>query len=137
MSCAVRHVLEAAQSKRRVDEAFDRFQEGRLENIGRDLLLLSALTAAAPLLGLLGTVIGMVTTFDAVSTHVGNTSVQVSKGISQALITTQCGLVIAIPGLIGAARLRRLMDHARVRLGICRIHLVFGLNGVSHENTQT
>ena len=137
LSQAVSHVLLAAKGARPVDEAFDRFQQNHLAHIGRDILLLSALTAAAPLLGLLGTVMGMVATFEAVSAQFGNTSMQVAEGISQALITTQCGLVIAIPGLIGKARVRRLMDHARVRMGECRIHLVFGLNGESHGNVHT
>jgi biopolymer transport protein ExbB len=86
---------------------------------------------------LLGTVIGMVSTFDAVADTFGNTSLQVSEGISQALITTQCGLVVGIPGLFGTARVRRLMDHARVRLGQCRIHLVFSLDGANRQVPQT
>jgi len=128
MSRAVCHVLKAIQFARKPGEAFDQFQEAHLESVRQDLLLLSALTAAAPLLGLLGTVIGMVATFQAVSGSFGNMSVHVSAGISQALITTQCGLAVAIPGLFGAARIRRLMDQMRVRLGECRLHLVFNLD---------
>ena len=82
-------------------------------------------TASAPLRGLLGTVIGMVVTYRAVSGGYGDTAVQVSAGISQALITTQCGLLISIPGLFGLARIHRLVDHAKVRLSECRMHLVF------------
>ena len=127
MSRAVVHVLRATGYDRKPDEAFDDFQEAHLASIEQDTLLLSALTAAAPLLGLLGTVIGMVATFRAVGGEFGHTAIHVSAGISQALITTQCGLVVAIPGLFGIARIDRLIDQARVRFGECRVHLAFTL----------
>ncbi len=68
----------------------------------RQLRLLRALIAAAPLLGLLGTVKGMIATFITLGRH-GTTSMELlSVGISAALITTQVGLVVALPGLVGA-----------------------------------
>ena len=55
----------------------------------------------APLLGLLGTVMGMIETFDSLSDMaLFSSSGGIAGGISQALITTQIGLVIAIPGLL-------------------------------------
>lgn len=58
------------------------------------------LIAAAPLLGLLGTVMGMLTTFESLATRAGEqTANQVADGVSMALITTQTGLTIAIPAL--------------------------------------
>ena len=56
------------------------------------------LISAAPLIGLLGTVSGMFTTFDGMSSasSTGPASV-ISKGVSEALITTQAGLVISVP----------------------------------------
>lgn len=131
MSRAVVHVLRAMPCDRKPDEAFDDFQAAHLADIENDTILLSAFTVAAPLLGLLGTVIGMVATFRAVGGNAGDTAVQVSAGISQALITTQCGLVVAIPGLFGIARIARLIDQARVRLGECRVHLAFMLEGTT------
>ncbi len=86
-------------------------EQGAVQRIlkvhGRERLVLSALTAVAPLLGLMGTVTGMILTFAGVSAMSGDTSVTVAGGISQALITTQTGLVIAIPGVFGLAHLRR------------------------------
>lgn len=56
--------------------------------------------SAAPLLGLLGTVVGMVKTFTIITTFgVGNPNV-LSEGISVALLTTQSGLVVAFPCLL-------------------------------------
>ena len=88
-----------------------------LENAGcelavlrRDFVVLEGLVAAAPLLGLLGTVGGMIATFHAVSCMTGETGPGVASGVSRALITTQFGLVVAIPGLFGLSRLRRMYE---------------------------
>ena len=51
-------------------------------------------------MGLLGTVMGMLATFDGLTSNIGRTIELVTSGISGALITTQTGLVIAIPGLV-------------------------------------
>ncbi len=61
--------------------------------------LLGVLAAVAPLLGLLGTVMGMVTTFDVLSMFGTGNARAVAGGISEALITTQTGLMVAIPGM--------------------------------------
>ncbi len=63
------------------------------------LAIIGVLAAVAPLLGLLGTVIGMIGTFDVLAVFgTGNTR-GMSSGISEALISTQTGLFVAIPGL--------------------------------------
>jgi biopolymer transport protein ExbB len=74
---------------------------GRLELMGlqRGLPALATIVAGAPLLGLLGTVIGMIKIFAVVATAGSGITEQLSSGISQALITTATGLVIAIPAL--------------------------------------
>jgi biopolymer transport protein ExbB len=55
--------------------------------------------AIAPLLGLLGTVTGMIATFDIMSVFGTGNAKAMAGGISEALITTQTGLLVAIPGL--------------------------------------
>ena len=63
--------------------------------------LVESLVMIAPLLGLLGTVIGMIETFESLGDLTLFTqSGGIAGGISQALITTQIGLIIAIPGLL-------------------------------------
>lgn len=77
---------------------------------------LHALATIATLLGLLGTVAGMVETFDAMQTstfHVGAER-SMAGGISTALTSTQLGLVVGIPGLV-AARLLDRMASRRVQ----------------------
>ncbi len=85
----------------------------------RESPLLAALAGVAPLLGLLGTVAGMIDTFTAVSEGSGQTAARVAEGISTALITTQVGLVIALPGLFGAVRIDRLARALDGRLAEC------------------
>jgi biopolymer transport protein ExbB len=87
----------------RTDQVRNRFAEIRfalLAMIERRTTFLATLVAAAPLLGLLGTVMGMLQTFFGISTSGGSeTAGVVASGISEALVTTQAGLMVALPGL--------------------------------------
>lgn len=103
-------------------ERFDNESNRLLRTLKRDIIVLMALTTVAPLLGLLGTVMGMIQTFDAVAVTSGETAARVASGISRALITTQMGLAIAIPGVFGLARLRRLSNHLEVQLGTVKLY---------------
>ena len=67
----------------------------------RRLQIMKVCVTSAPLLGLLGTVTGMLTTFQGLSKGGGDqTMAVISKGISEALITTETGLVVALTGLM-------------------------------------
>lgn len=100
----------------------DEQDERLMEALRRDLGVLRALTVVAPLLGLLGTVVGMIATFEAVAGS-GDTAHRVAEGVSRALITTQAGLVVAIPGVFGQMNLRLLLGRLQVRLGALKLHL--------------
>ncbi|HAW49614.1 TPA: hypothetical protein DCX16_01485 [bacterium] len=65
----------------------------------RFLNFIAVSTTAAPILGLLGTVVGMIKVFDALSTLGSPDAQLLAKGISEALITTEAGLVVALPCL--------------------------------------
>ena len=92
----------------------------------RSLSLLGALAAVSPLLGLLGTVSGMITTFNTISaTGMGNPKLM-SGGISEALITTELGLIVAIPLLLIHAWLRRWAERREAMLEYDAIQ-IFGL----------
>lgn len=67
----------------------------------RALTVVRACVALAPLLGLLGTVTGMMASFDAMM-RIGQPDA-VARGIAQALLTTEYGLMVALPGLLGCA----------------------------------
>ncbi len=70
-----------------------------LHGLQRGLPALATIVAGAPLLGLLGTVTGMIKIFSAISAQGTGITEKLSAGISEALITTEAGLVIAIPAL--------------------------------------
>lgn len=87
-----------------------------VHDLERYLNTLGTIAAVTPLLGLLGTVIGMVKVFAAITTHgVGDPTV-LAGGISEALITTAAGLSVAIPSLIGYRYLRGKVDALVVRM---------------------
>ena len=72
-----------------------------LISIGRYSTLVKTVVVLAPLVGLLGTVMGMIETFDALqSSSMFGQGTSISGGISKALFTTELGLVVAVPGLI-------------------------------------
>lgn len=98
------------------------------ERLREALPLIAALGAAAPLLGLLGTVFGMMDTFAGLSVHSGSSAT--AAGVAQALVTTQAGLVVALPILLAhrllAVRIERLVDRASLGLSRLRAALAEG-----------
>lgn len=78
-----------------------------LPRLERFLTILKVLAAVAPLLGLLGTVTGMINTFHVITTFGAGEPRLMAGGISEALVTTQLGLAVAIPIMVAAALLSR------------------------------
>ena len=69
-------------------------------SLEKNLTMLGTIATISPLLGLLGTVIGMITAFTGLTESSGANPDLLAAGISQALITTAFGLLIAVPGLV-------------------------------------
>lgn len=103
---------------------FDELRATEIEPFERDLKVMKICVSAAPLLGLLGTVTGMLTTFAALASGSGGekTMEMVAKGISEALITTETGLVIALPGLFFQYQLVR--KHAAYKAFLAHLETV-------------
>ena len=96
----LRGVDLAAVKRLNHDDAEVRLEQHRLE-VDRGNRMVVSLVAVAPLLGLLGTVTGMIETFDSLATmSLFSQSGGIAGGVAQALFTTQMGLVVAIPGLV-------------------------------------
>lgn len=71
------------------------------ESFRQERIALGAMIAAAPLLGLLGTVSGMVKTFDSLADRTGEKSMEgLARGISEVLVATESGLLVALPALL-------------------------------------
>ena len=80
----------------------------------RNMLALNALVAILPLLGLLGTVSGMIKVFEVITTFGSGNTRGMASGISEALVTTMAGLFTALSGLYFVSDLeRRAEDTAR------------------------
>jgi biopolymer transport protein ExbB len=113
-----------------------------LAKIGRGLSVLRTVAAVAPLLGLLGTVVGMTATFEAltVSGSAGDPQA-LSGGIAQALATTQIGLTVAVPALLGYGALRSwatqmegYVEHAAIDLATHVREVALGHDHGAHDH---
>ena len=96
----IRYSQDGVRTLRDVESRFAEVKAAHLPEIERRIIFLSILVTVSPLMGLLGTVMGMLTTFMGLAHSAGQIVDVVAEGISEALITTQTGLVIAIPGYI-------------------------------------
>lgn len=106
-----------------------------IHDLERYLNTLGTIAAVSPLLGLLGTVFGMITVFaEIMAQGTGNASA-LAGGISQALITTAAGLTVAIPALVMHRYFVGRIDGIVVELEQETIKLVDALH--SEENTET
>lgn len=94
-----------------------------VSSLDRYLAVIGVLATMAPLLGLLGTVVGMITTFDIIAVFGTGNAKAMAGGISQALITTQTGLIIAIPGLYMKGFLARRSENLKHRIASVGIYL--------------
>ena len=94
---------------------------------------LGTIASVSPLLGLLGTVIGMIKVFSAIMLHgVGDPGV-LAGGISEALITTAAGLTVAIPSLIFHRYFERLVDDYVVKMEEESLRLIDIMHGDREE----
>ncbi|HPN30004.1 MAG TPA: MotA/TolQ/ExbB proton channel family protein [bacterium] len=91
--------------KEAVENSMKEKIEAGLPQIEKYMSTLNIFAAIAPLLGLLGTVTGMISTFDAITVFGSGNPKLMSSGISEALITTEYGLIVAIPILFFASLL--------------------------------
>ncbi len=90
------HVRDEAQLR----QSFEAAGRAAVHRLERYLNALGTIASAAPLLGLLGTVVGMIEIFGAQSPTTGANPEQLAHGISVALYNTAFGLIIAIPSLM-------------------------------------
>jgi biopolymer transport protein ExbB len=95
----LRYCLADHRDPKETQRRFDQVRTGETSFLNRRLRFLFVLATSAPLIGLLGTVAGMLRTFNGLSMQDSYKMDLVAGGISQALVTTQAGLLIAIPAI--------------------------------------
>ncbi len=120
LSSTLRHLKDDRDHMESVVHEAILSESGALDRFGSTILVIAAV---APLLGLLGTVTGMIATFDVITEFGSGDPSQLSGSISLALVTTELGLIVAIPAmLIGsmlsawAKSIKRDMEHAALRV---------------------
>ncbi len=116
--------VTGSDSLKETSTSFEELQATEIAPFERDLRVMKICVSAAPLLGLLGTVTGMLATFAALASGSGGdkTMGMVAEGISEALITTETGLVIALPGLFFQYQLTR--KHERYKAFLTHLEAV-------------
>lgn len=122
------YAIEMAQNN---PEGFRDYMQVRLMKTVRYMEqgnhIVSVMASAAPLLGLLGTVTGMVSTFEVITLYGNQNPVLMADGISEALISTQSGLLVAFPLTLLKQRLDERVEMLRqnMELGATVIENVF------------
>ncbi|GAA4087696.1 MotA/TolQ/ExbB proton channel family protein [Zhongshania borealis] len=100
-----------------------------IHDLERYLNALGTIAAVAPLLGLLGTVIGMIRVFTEIMVQGSGNAGVLAGGISEALITTASGLCVAIPALIMHRYFLRRIDELVVRMEQDAMKLINAMHG--------
>jgi biopolymer transport protein ExbB len=121
-------VEHSDENKELVEEVmYERMLEvqPRLERL---LPFIAVTAATAPLMGLLGTVTGMINTFKLITIFGTGDAKQLSSGISEALVTTEFGLIVAIPALIMHALLNRRAQGVMANMERMAVAFVNGLS---------
>lgn len=121
-----RELLAIALRAQTVEQRDDRLYAKLLEQrngLEKWLGAIAMTASVSPLLGLLGTVSGMIATFKLMTLFGAGDASSVSAGISEALVTTELGLVVAIPALLAHALMSRKVKNYFARLESDAIHL--------------
>ena len=127
--------VTGADSLKELGTFFEELRTTEVLPFQRDLRVMKICVSAAPLLGLLGTVTGMLTTFHGLAMGSGGDKTMgvIAAGISEALITTETGLVIALAGLFFQYHLARRYEGYRAFLAhletVCTQNLYHRLQG--------
>jgi len=109
-------VYAISHKEHSLGNAFTRAASQEMQRFSQGLPTLDTCITAAPLLGLLGTVTGMMSTFAALNTGGGDISQSTSAitgGVAEALIATMCGIAIAVTGLLPFNYLNARVEEAR------------------------
>ncbi|MEL7400659.1 MAG: MotA/TolQ/ExbB proton channel family protein [Pseudomonadota bacterium] len=122
-------LLNSRHGRTIMKESIEEVASHEIHDMERYLNALGTIAAVAPLMGLLGTVIGMIKVFSEIVVAGTGQANLLAGGISEALITTAAGMVVAIPALIAHRMLQRRVDEVVVFMEQEAIKLVDVLHG--------
>ncbi len=122
-------LINAKHGREIMKEAIIDTATHEIHEMSRFLNLLGSVAALAPLLGLLGTVLGMIRVFNAIVLEGSGNAAILAGGISEALYTTAAGLVVAIPALFFHRFFSRRIDEIAVLMEQDAVKLVDSIHG--------
>ena len=96
-----------------LQNAFIRSSSQELTRFGQGMPTLDTCITAAPYLGLIGTITGMMTTFGSMEGDIAQAASKITGGVAEALIATACGIAIAVIGLLPFNYLNARWENAR------------------------
>ncbi len=119
----LRQIVRSCIQANATDDKIGQTVAEQLADMNARLGLLDLIAKIAPLVGILGTVTGMATSFGGVAGMASASPSAISSGISVALQTTAYGLVVSIGSTVASVGFRRLTDRAALKIGrvICEI----------------
>lgn len=123
-------------SREMVREAIEDSGRHVVHELERFLSTLGTIAGISPLLGLLGTVFGMIRTFNSISVSGIGSPAALSSGIAEALVATAAGLAVAIPSLICFRMLRRRVDGLVVEMEKEAIKLMQALHNLEANRSR-
>jgi biopolymer transport protein ExbB/biopolymer transport protein TolQ len=100
VAAAALAVLEQSGDRSTRERALEHAIQLEIHQLGRGVAMLGTIASTAPFVGLFGTVVGIIKAFANIAVSTGGGAEVVSAGIAEALVTTACGLLVAIPSVI-------------------------------------
>jgi len=130
-------LINAKHGREMMKESIEEVAAHEVHNLQKYLNVLGTIAGISPLLGLLGTVVGMIHVFSAIVLTGNNTPEALAAGIAEALMCTAAGLCVAIPSLFFHRILLGRVDEMTVFMEQEAIRLVDVLHGSREASTLT
>jgi len=135
LSAALAHYSEDPD---RVREVMQAVGEDEIKKMEKHLAILDVIAMISPLLGLLGTVIGIISSFNILGTAAGAAApAQISSGIAAALISTALGLIIAIPTAIFYSYFANKVERRAHEMNLSMVDIIDVVSDRRDNNVQT
>ena len=122
----------------RIREVLQAVGEDEIKKMERHLPVLDVIAMISPLLGLLGTVLGIISSFNIMGATIGTANpAQISSGIAAALISTALGLIIAIPTAIFYSYFTNIVERKAHEMNLSMVDIIDVVSDRGDENVQT
>lgn len=118
------YLLQTRDNLRHDRQVYDHLVNMSYQRTARGISTIKLLATIAPILGLFGTVTGMINTFESVADFGLGNPKALAAGISEAMITTQFGLFVALPGILAVFFLHRRASRDQQKIKLLTVELV-------------